>query len=75
MTHNSRSHGHVDLNEVLSSIPSEIRREKPRTLGIATKAAKGYVIGVEDNLICAALFHTNAVVRKAFGRVEVEDPQ
>ena len=47
----------IHLNEILSSIPFERCREEPRTLRVASKSTKGWLIRVYNDLISASLLY------------------
>ncbi len=75
MTHYCCSCWQIDLDEILSFIPCEWCREKPRPLGVPPEASKCGVICVQNNLICPGSFDPHPIVGEALSRVEVEDPQ
>jgi hypothetical protein len=74
-TYNRSPGRDVHLQEVLPIIPRKRRSEEPRILSDIAMATKRLAIRAEHDPICAFLLDTNAVVREAVGRMEVEDPQ
>jgi hypothetical protein len=74
-TYNRSPRRNIHLQEILPLIPLKRRSEEARILRHIAMPAKRFTISTEHDPIRAFLLNANAVVGKAVGRVEVEDPQ
>lgn len=74
-THQSSPRRNINLNKIITPIPRQISGKEASLLDIPTQSSKSGIIGIKNNAIRARDINTDAIIREALRRVEIEDPQ